>query len=129
MSDASRADKDETAALYDRVAPTFGGDYPIFERAGQRMAALAGITAGERVLDVACGRGASLLSAAARVGAGGVAVGLDLAAAMVRETAREARARGLANVALLRGDAETIPFRDAAFDAVLCGFAIFFLDA
>ena len=76
----------------------------------------AGVRAGTRLLDVACGPGTLAASAAAR---GADPVGLDLAAGMV-DVARE-RHPGLQ---FLQGDVERLPFGDARFDAVAAGFLL-----
>ena len=76
----------------------------------------AGVRAGTRLLDVACGLGTLAASAAAR---GADPVGLDLAAGMV-DVARE-RHPGLQ---FLQGDVERLPFGDASFDAVAAGFLL-----
>jgi ubiquinone/menaquinone biosynthesis C-methylase UbiE len=76
----------------------------------------AGVGAGTRLLDAACGPGALAATAAAR---GAVPVGLDLAPGMValaRERHPELR--------FLEGDVERLPFADGAFDAVVAGFLI-----
>jgi ubiquinone/menaquinone biosynthesis C-methylase UbiE len=77
-------------------------------------------------LDVACGRGAVLFPAAEAVGPNGFVNAIDLAKGMVEQTSREAANRGLAHVEVQQMDAEHLDFADATFDAVLCGFAIFF---
>ena len=48
----------------------------------------AGLSAGERVLDVACGTGIVARRAALRVGASGTVVGLDLNAGMLSVASR-----------------------------------------
>jgi len=70
---------------------------------------------GERVLDVACGTGVVARQAAARVGAGGQVVGLDLNGDMLAL----ARALGPA-VEWRAGNAMALPFAASAFDAVVC---------
>jgi SAM-dependent methyltransferase len=70
--------------------------------------------AGARVLDAGCGDGRHLAAAAAR---GCHAVGVDLDIAELRR----ARARaGGAPMDLIAGDLTRLPFRDAAFDTVIC---------
>lgn len=57
--------------LYNRVAPFYSGIGPnFFKHCGERMVELGGIVPGARVLDVACGRGASLFPAAHTSGEG-----------------------------------------------------------
>src|SRR6266508_4172551 len=79
----------------------------------------AGVHAGSRLLDVACGPG--LISEAAAV-RGAQPVGLDVASAMVAR-ARE-RCPGLTFV---EGDAQRLPFPDSSFDAVTMNFGILHL--
>ena len=69
----------------------------------------------DRLLDVGCGTGAAVRSAAPVVAR---AVGVDLSAAMIAR-GRELAA-GFRNVELREADAEALPFADDAFTAVLC---------
>jgi len=72
-----------------------------------------------RVLDVACGVGALLAAYAPTVQR---AVGVDLTMAMLDEAqARGGRSQG---VLLVRGAAEQLPFRDAAFSIVVTTWAV-----
>ena len=85
-----------------------------------RLCEAAGIAAGQRVLDVACGTGV-LAREAERRGAG--VVGLDRNAGML------AVARRLAPKVVWReGMAEKIPFDDGSFDAVGCQFGLMFFE-
>lgn len=125
---AVEAGKQRIAGVFDRAAPTYEQTgVAFFDPIGGALAERAGLRAGERVLDVGCGRGASLLPAAEAVGPSGVAVGIDLAPGMVAATADEARRRGLTQVHVKVGDAEAPDFPDASFDAVLGGLVLFFL--
>jgi SAM-dependent methyltransferase len=76
----------------------------------------AGVEAGTRVLDVACGPGHIAAGAAAM---GAKPVGLDAAEGMVAV----ARAR-YTEIEFQQGDAERLPFGDASFDAVVAGFVV-----
>lgn len=78
----------------------------------RRLLDFAGIRAGERALDLACGPG---IVTAALVGEGLRAVGIDLTLAMLHEATTGARS-GL----YLQGDATRLPFREATFDLVVC---------
>jgi ubiquinone/menaquinone biosynthesis C-methylase UbiE len=68
---------------------------------------------GQRVLDLGCGPG----DGCARLNsAGAVAIGLDYSAGMLETARRETDNLGR----LVRGDAGRLPFRDGAFDKVVC---------
>lgn len=102
------------------------GDYRPFSRRLEPAARLlvdrAGVTAGQRVLDVATGAG-SVALAAARAGA--EVLGVDLTEAWFAEARREADRIG-ADVSLAVGDAEDLPIDDASVDAALSSFGAIF---
>ncbi len=126
MSDPAAAQKAQTRAIFDRIAPEYDVAGPgCFAHFGRRLAAAAELAPGQRVLDVATGRGAVLFPAAERVGPAGAVIGVDLAEGMIRLTREEATRRGV-DVALRVMDAESLDFPDASFDRVLCGFGIMF---
>jgi SAM-dependent methyltransferase len=66
-----------------------------------------------RALDLGCGGGHVSFTLAAHAGA---VVAYDLSDEMLAAVAAEAGARGIANLAMRRGVAETLPFEDTAFD-------------
>jgi SAM-dependent methyltransferase len=76
----------------------------------------AGVCAGSRLLDVACGPGFVSEAAAAR---GAHPVGVDIATAMVKQ-ARMRRP----DLTFVEGDALRLPFPDASFDAITMNFGI-----
>lgn len=126
MSDEAAVLKGRASALFSRLAPDYDrGGQGCFAHFGRRLVDAVGIAPGQRVLDVACGRGAALFPAAERVGAGGAAVGVDLAEGMIQATREQAIERGLA-LDLRVMDAEHLDFPDATFDRVLCGFGLMF---
>jgi SAM-dependent methyltransferase len=92
-----------------------------------RLVNVANVAAGERVLDIACGRGAVLFPAVDQVGDQGFVEGIDLALPMVEQTAADIARRGLTNARVRRMDAEHLDFPDRSFDVVLCGFALWFI--
>lgn len=111
-------------AVADRYDP-FDVDY--FQPVGRRVVELAGIRAGDAVLDVGCGRGAALFPAAAAAGRDGRAVGIDLSEAMVAATAAEVRALGLPGVEVLRMDGQDPDFPAGSFDAVIGSMSVHML--
>jgi SAM-dependent methyltransferase len=63
---------------------------------------------GQRVLDVPCGHGPSVVAAAQRVGPGGLVLGVDYAEQMVAIAGAKVRSAGLANVELSVGGDVTV---------------------
>ena len=80
----------------------------------------AGVSAGQRVLDVAAGTGEQTLEIAARVGLSGSVVATDLSARTLEFAAARATDAGVSTVETLACDGEELPFADASFDAVVC---------
>ncbi|HVA26903.1 MAG TPA: class I SAM-dependent methyltransferase [Candidatus Baltobacteraceae bacterium] len=83
------------------------------------LAGMLHLDAAATVLDVASGKGASAFAVAERFGC--QVVGIDLSEANVAESNAEALRRGLSRgVRFVAGDAESLPFSAASFDALLC---------
>jgi ubiquinone/menaquinone biosynthesis C-methylase UbiE len=82
-------------------------------RIQRRAIELAAIKPHERVLDLGCGPG----DGTTRIASGGAtAIGLDYSEGMLEKARHEAGTRGR----LTRGDAGRLPFKDGAFDKVVC---------
>ncbi len=117
--------KVRVARTYDAASDHFDHHALSFWRLfGERSAARAGLQPGERVLDVACGSGASAIPAARAVGPKGFVLGLDLAYGLL-ELARK-KSAGLNQIEFRLGDFEAAAIPESSFDAVLCVFGIFF---
>lgn len=82
-------------------------------RIQRRAIDLARIQPQERVLDLGCGPGDGTVRVAEL---GAVAIGLDYSPGMLDKAGQEPLTRGR----LLRGDAGRLPFKDGAFDKVVC---------
>jgi SAM-dependent methyltransferase len=103
------------AAAYDR----FMGRYS--QHLSAQLAELAGVAAGQRVLDVGCGPGALTMELARRLGPGSV-VAVDPSEPFVAA----ARARN-PDVDVREASAEQLPFPDDAFDASLAQLVVHFM--
>ncbi len=80
---------------------------------------LAAPEPGSTVLDIGCGAGMDLLLAARRVGPDGRAIGVDMTPAMADRARASARAAGLGNVNVRRGDALSLPVDDGSINVVI----------
>jgi ubiquinone/menaquinone biosynthesis C-methylase UbiE len=102
------------------------GDYSVIgstlQIVGETLCEAADVSAGDRVLDVACGNGNAALAAARRFA---VVTGVDYVPALLERARARAAADGLP-LELRAGDAEALPFEDGEFDAVLSTFGVMF---
>lgn len=113
--------------LFNKVSTVFDSSGPkYFAYFGERLVQLSGVKEGEKVLDVASGKGASLFLAAEKVGKNGKVIGIDIARGMVNETNLEIQRRTVKNAEAMVMDAENLSFTNETFDHILCGFAVFF---
>ena len=127
MQDLETA-KARAAAAYNAAADQY--DHPantFWDRFGQATIDRLDLRPGQAVLDICCGSGASALPAAEAVGAEGRVIGIDLAENLLELARAKARQRGLAQAQFQAGDMMSLGFPEAAFDAVVCVFGIFFV--
>jgi SAM-dependent methyltransferase len=89
---------------------------------GERLVGRVGVEAGMDVLDVACGTGNAARPAAR---AGARVTGVDLTPQLLEAGRAKAAAAGV-EVEWVEGDAESLPFEDDSFDAVLSTFGHMF---
>ena len=109
----------KTRQVYDLVS----GIYPLstmlyHSKAHREALSLASIRDGMRVLEVATGSG-EMLKRIASVNPNGLICGIDLSPNMAARTQRIARERA-PRAHCQAVDARSMPFRDNAFDAVVC---------
>jgi SAM-dependent methyltransferase len=88
----------------------------------------AGLTPGERVLDVGCGRGSTTRRAAGVVGADGWVSGIDIAVGLIEEAHTIPPPPGAAPVEWMVGDAQTAWLSAGHYDAVISRFGTLFFD-
>lgn len=91
---------------------------------GRRAIQALGPGAGERILDIGCGTGQSVLQLAAAVQPGGTVVGVDISAPVAAAASR--RIRNVAGTAIIVGDAQTHAFAPGSFDAAFSRFGVMF---
>ena len=114
------------ATLASLLYTTLAGKFAVWSEILDQL----GLRGDEKVLDVGCGRGAVLNSAARRLRAGR-AYGVDLWSKSDQSgnspavTAANSQADGVADhVRVVTGNAISLPFRDGAFDVVVSSMAL-----
>jgi SAM-dependent methyltransferase len=117
----------ETEALKARLKATWmAGDFgqiaKSYAEGAEDFINRLGMKPDTRVLDVACGTG-NLAIPAARAGAR--VTGVDIAVNLLEQGRERARAEGL-DIQFDEGDAEKLPYEDAAFDVVVSMFGAIF---
>lgn len=95
----------------------------------ERMLELGDVREGQRVLDVATGRGEPAIRAAKRVGPRGSVLGIDVDASMLAMAQARAEAEGVTNLELRVADAaspgDAVPM--AAFDVALLRWGLMYM--
>src|SRR5262245_10317187 len=125
---AALARMEELAHMDKRTQSVWAlGDYHRFAKEtvwelGQVLVRACGISAGQRVLDVAAGTGNTAIRAAE---AGAEVVAADLTPENFEAGRREAEARGV-ELDWVEADAQALPFGDGEFDVVTSSFGAIF---
>jgi SAM-dependent methyltransferase len=125
----TRMSEQDMSAYWDRAGRVWVEQQGLLDRMyrpfAQAVVEAADPRAGEAVLDVGCGSGATTFEAAWRVGPQGRAVGVDISPALVELARRRAGEDGLEGVEFLLADAQTHAFK-AEFDAIVSRFGVMF---
>lgn len=93
----------------------------------EAVIARAALATGERVLDLGTGTGVVAERAALLVGPRGQVVGVDISPDMLALARTRMAARGLANVVVREGRAESIPAEGSTFDVVLASLSLMYV--
>lgn len=128
MAPVTSEQSQRVAAIFDRVADTYDAvGVAWFTPIAERLVAELAPAAGERAVDIGCGRGAALWPLAAAVGRTGHVDALDLAPRMVEATRADAAARGLDHVTVRVQDAADPQLEAGTYDLVVASLVLFFL--
>jgi SAM-dependent methyltransferase len=102
--------------IVERAFPLLGGDLnDLALEHGRRAVARAGT---RPILDMPVGT--AFFTVAAAAAHGGLVVGADIAAGMVRRAKRAGAEADVANLVAVQADAHRLPFADGSFGAILC---------
>lgn len=93
---------------------------------GLETAVRGRVATGDRVLDVGCGCGDTLLQLGERVGRGGAVLGVDLSAVMLARATERVAEADLPHVRIENADAQTRRFELRASDVVFSRFGLMF---
>ena len=126
-----------TTSTQEEDAPSLEGMEELYVREADRLEAIngpfgevmleaVGLQPGQRVLDIGCGQGTTTREAAQAVAPEGAAVGVDISAALVAFARQRTAAVGVGNVEFVHADAQTHPFQEQGFDAVISRFGTMF---
>jgi len=120
--------KTKTTATYNAASDTYDDPANFFwARFGLKTIERLNLQAGEHILDVCCGSGASAIPASQKVGASGSVFGIDLSEKLLSLARIKAKEHNLQNVEFRVGDMLKLGLLQK-FDAVVCVFGIFFVE-
>src|SRR5262245_28640389 len=122
--------EDEVIRMWSSAAPYWEKHRDIirelFAPVSEALIEDAGVVSGSSVLDVATGSGEPALRIAEVVGPAGEVVGADPAVGQIEAARRVASERSLKHVRFEVAGADSLPFRDDHFDAVISRFGVMF---
>lgn len=112
--------------LFDELAGEYDQYIPFFGTFGRDLVTWCGLQPGQRILDIAAGRGAIAGPAARAVGDRGEVLAIDNAANMLESLVVDHQDVPQLTTRVM--DAHQLDLPDASFDVVTCGFTLHFLD-
>ena len=128
MPDNAPDPRERNARLFDELADSYDASgVEFFGPIATGLVELLALSPGEQLADLGCGPGQVLLPAAAAVGAGGGATGIDVSRRHGRARPPACRCRRPRQVEVIVGDAQAPSLPAAAFDVVASSLVLFFL--
>lgn len=116
---------DRAAQTWTALQERLDAQFAVLTQAVLEAAAPA---AGETVLDIGCGCGATVLELARRVGPDGTVLGLDISEPMSARARERIAEHGLTNAMVQVSDASIHPFPAAEADLLFSRFGVMFFD-
>lgn len=122
--------KEETRAFYDKIA----GVYDLLAERSEEPVRRAGLDMldaqpGQKILEIGCGTGRSLVYLARSVGSRGAVFGIDLSGKMLGISETRVRDEGLdERVKLSNGDALHLPYPSDTLDGIFMSFTLELFD-
>ena len=121
----------EQREMWNNAAPGWKRMSAMLEKTAQhvadRLVELGQVGPGDHVLDIASGSGEPGITAARKVGPGGLGVATDQSAAMLELARERAAALGLRNIKFVETDAESLAVEERDFNAALCRWGLMFV--
>src|SRR5262245_43010133 len=114
-------------ASFETTGSSYGTNGDFHWQFASRLVMHAPIHSAEVLLDVATGSAPAAILAAPLVSPHGRVVGLDISLGILAHARQHITTTGVRNVALLCGDAESLPLPDRCVDGILCSSAIVWL--
>ncbi|MBD2092255.1 bifunctional demethylmenaquinone methyltransferase/2-methoxy-6-polyprenyl-1,4-benzoquinol methylase UbiE [Microcoleus sp. FACHB-1515] len=119
----------EIQAIFDRIAPVYDqlndrlsfGQHRVWKQMTVKWSKAA---PGMTCLDVCCGSGDLARLLAKRVGTSGKVVGVDFSPAQLEVARKRFPGFGTATIEWIEGDALSLPFPDAQFEAATMGYGL-----
>ena len=94
--------------------------------AHNQLLAMAGLTAGQRIIETACGSGLVTMRLAEAVGRKGYVLATDLSQGMIDDLQARLDSNSLTNVEAQRMPAEKLNVSDGAFDSAVCALGLMY---
>ncbi len=117
--------REQTRQNYDRMSrwyDLFTGSEKKFIETGLQI---LGVKAGERVLEIGFGTGASLVALTHRAGKSGLVAGVELSPGMIQVARKRVQTESPGRSArIIRGDGALLPFIRDLFDALFLSFTL-----
>jgi ubiquinone/menaquinone biosynthesis C-methylase UbiE len=95
--------------------------------AQDRMLEIARLSAGDKIIDIACGSGLVSFRAVEQAGQNGYVLGNDISDSMINICRQTALDKNLSNMSFERMDAEDLKVSDNEYDVALCALGLMYV--
>ncbi len=109
---------------WNKMAEKFDLWVPFIEPVAEKMLAIADVSSGTRVLDVASGTGEPAITLAKKMQGSAEITGTDAMEGMVKVAQNKVATGGLSGIEFKTMPAEKLEFEDNSFDQIICRFGV-----